>query len=161
TRGDPTNCPVSLLYDVRHAQAVRRFAAEADGNSTLNQSVATNGSTNSTAVIKQWILPTGNEFIQDPARRVVRPEGNPGDILTYVRPGFDDSSWPAVNLPHDWAITGPFTTRGGGGMGRLPSAGVGWYRKKLDIPANDAGKSISLDVDGAMSYTTVWLNGRM
>ena len=46
-------------------------------------------------------------------------------------------------------------------MGRLPSAGIGWYRKKLNIPAEDAGKSIFLDVDGAMSYSTVWLNGRI
>ncbi len=46
-------------------------------------------------------------------------------------------------------------------MGRLPTAGIGWYRKKLDIPAEDAGKSIFLDVDGAMSYATVWLNGQL
>ena len=46
-------------------------------------------------------------------------------------------------------------------MGRLPSPGVGWYRKKLDIPAADAGRSIFLDVDGAMSYATVWLNGQL
>jgi len=49
----------------------------------------------------------------------------------------------------------------GGGMGRLPSNGVAWYRKKLDIPASDAGKSIFLDVDGAMSYAIVWLNGKL
>ena len=45
-------------------------------------------------------------------------------------------------------------------MGRLPSAAVVWYRKHLDIPAADAGKSIFLDIDGAMSYSEVWLNGR-
>ncbi|HEU5396253.1 MAG TPA: beta-galactosidase GalB, partial [Verrucomicrobiae bacterium] len=45
--------------------------------------------------------------------------------------------------------------------GRLPAAGVGWYRKRLDIPASDAGKSIFLDVDGAMSYAVVWLNGQI
>ncbi len=33
--------------------------------------------------------------------------------------------------------------------------------KKLSIPASDAGKCIFLDVDGAMSYATVWLNGRL
>lgn len=49
----------------------------------------------------------------------------------------------------------------GGGMGRLPSPGVAWYRKKLDIPESDAGKSIFLDVDGAMSYAMVWLNGHL
>ena len=46
-------------------------------------------------------------------------------------------------------------------MGRLPSPGVSWYRKKLDIPASDADKCIYLDVDGAMSYAMVWLNGHL
>ncbi|NJD08941.1 MAG: DUF4982 domain-containing protein, partial [Gemmatimonadetes bacterium] len=56
----------------------------------------------------------------------------------------------------------PFITTGNvGGMGRLPSWGVGWYRRKLDITASDAGKSVFLDVDGAMSYAAVWLNGQL
>ena len=160
TKGDPTNLAVSLLYDVRRAQTVRRFAAEADGNSTLNQSL-TNETTNVTAVIKQWILPTGNEFIEDPSKRFARPEGNLGDGVEYVQSEFDDASWEKINLPHDWAIAGPFTHSGGGGMGRLPTAGIGWYRKSLGIPASDSGKSIFLDVDGAMSYATVWLNGQI
>ena len=160
TKGDPTSNPASLLYDVGRAQLVRRLPAEADGNPAMNQSVATNGSPNVTAVIKQWILPTGNDFIKDPSRKFVRPQGNPGNGVAYVQPDFDDSSWQKVNLPHDWAIAGPFTHSGGGGMGRLPTAGVGWYRKKLDIPATDSGKMIFLDVDGAMSYAAVWLNGQ-
>lgn len=49
----------------------------------------------------------------------------------------------------------------GGGMGRLPSPGVGWYRRKLEISGSDAGKSFFLDVEGAMSYATVWLNGSL
>ena len=96
-----------------------------------------------------------------PRGNLSRPEGNLGDGVAYVQPDFDDSAWQQINLPHDWAIEGPFIRSGGGGMGRLPSAGVGWYRKKLDIPAGDAGKSIFLDVDGAMSYATVWLNGQL
>ncbi|MGH7953446.1 MAG: beta-galactosidase GalB, partial [Limisphaerales bacterium] len=111
--------------------------------------------------IKRWILPTGNAFIKDPSRQFVRPVGNPGGNVAYVRPDFDDSSWQQINLPHDWAIAGPFTHSGGGGMGRLPTAGVGWYRKKLDIPAADSGKCIFLDMDGAMSYAMVWLNGQI
>ncbi|HUC86116.1 MAG TPA: hypothetical protein VL970_13050, partial [Candidatus Acidoferrales bacterium] len=37
TRGDPTNCTASLLYDVREQRQIRRLAeAEADGNSWSN-----------------------------------------------------------------------------------------------------------------------------
>jgi beta-galactosidase len=160
TKGDPTNNAVSLLYDERKSQTLRRFTQEADGNAALNQPV-TNETTNAAAFVKQWILPTGNNFIKDPSRKYSRPEGNLGDGVDYVRPSFDDSSWILINLPHDWAIEGPFTRSGGGGMGRLPTAGIGWYRKKLDISASDAGKSVFLDVDGAMSYATVWLNGQI
>jgi len=37
---------------------------------------------------------------------------------------------------------------------------VGWYRRHFTIPAADAEKRILLDVDGAMAYAAVWLNGR-
>jgi beta-galactosidase len=161
TKGDPTNCPVSLLYDKREQRQVRRFAvAENDGNASLASMTNAAGPTNiAVSVIKQWILPSGNNFIKDPTNSFLRPEGNPGDGVSYIQPDFDDTGWQEVNLPHDWAIAGPFTHSGGGGMGRLPTAGVGWYRKKLDIPATDAGRRLFLDVDGAMSYSEVWLNG--
>jgi beta-galactosidase len=45
-------------------------------------------------------------------------------------------------------------------MGRLPSQGVGWYRRKFEITSADKGKAVYLEVDGAMSYAIVWLNGR-
>jgi beta-galactosidase len=160
-KGDPTNNTVSLLYDVRRAEVIRRVGAEADGNAAANESAEADDTNQPTAVIKQWILPSGNDFIKDPARKFVRPEGNPGDGVAYVQPDFDDRSWQQINLPHDWAIEGPFTRSGGGSMGRLPTAGVGWYRKELNIPATDSGKEIFLDVDGAMSYATVWLNGKL
>ena len=111
--------------------------------------------------IRQWILPTGNSFVKDPARRFAAPAENFGETIPYVQAGFDDSSWRQLDLPHDWGIEGPFSSAGSGGTGRLPFYGVGWYRKKLMIPATDAGKSIFLDIDGAMSYATVWLNGHL
>jgi beta-galactosidase len=168
TLGDPTNNTVSLLYDVRQPHAIHRLAAaEADGNSNMGRAnagnmVSANDSTNlPPAIIKQWVLPTGNAFIKDATHRFARPAGNLGDGIAYVQPDFDDRSWQAVTLPHDWAIQGPFTQAGGGGMGRLPTAGIGWYRRKLDLPVGDAGKSIFLDVDGAMAYAVVWLNGQL
>jgi len=110
--------------------------------------------------VKSWILPIGNEFLKDPAKRTKPPTGNPGDGVACIAAEYDDSSWQKVNLPHDYAIEGPFTTAVSGSMGRLPSSGVVWYRKNLLVPAGDAGKSIFLDIDGAMSYSMVWLNGR-
>jgi len=158
-KGDPPSNVPSLLYDVRpQGPKASDVAKQADANATTDESVASN---HPTAVIKRWILPTGNDFIKDPARRFARPSGNPGDSVAYLQPDFDDSSWRQINLPHDWAIEGPFTSNGGGGMGRLPSSGVGWYRKRLSIPAQDVGKSFFLDVDGAMSYAAVWLNGQL
>ena len=117
------------------------------------------------STLKRWILPSANDFIKDSLQRYWRPPGNPGGDFPFVQAGFDDRDWQRVDLPHDWAIAGPFYTREhaivGGGMGRLPVQGVAWYRRKLDIPASDSGKSIYLDIDGAMSYAMVWLNGAL
>jgi beta-galactosidase len=156
-KGDPEGVNTEdLLYDVRPAQA----SASGERPAEFTEAAAALGAATH-PVLKPYILPTGNRFVEDPRRRATRPEGDPGGDLAFVQPEFDDSSWRAVNLPHDWAIEGPFSATGGGGMGRLPSPGVGWYRRKLDIPAADAGKSIFLDVDGAMSYAAVWLNGKL
>jgi len=149
-----------LIYDVRPDITDNNDNKVADSKPTEAVKVKT-----TQEVLKPWILPTGNHFIKDPQKRHIRPEGNPGSNFPFVKGNFDDSSWEKVNLPHDWAIKGPFqkgwNAEVGGGMGRLPSNGVAWYRKKLDIPASDAGKSIFLDVDGAMSYAMVWLNGKL
>jgi len=113
------------------------------------------------ANLKAWILPTGNPFLNNPARRSPAPAEQFTDAISYAQPDFDDSGWRALDLPHDWGIEGPFTSEGRGGTGRLPFYGIAWYRKKLAIPAADAGKSIFLDVDGAMSYAAVWINGQL
>jgi beta-galactosidase len=149
-----------LIYDVRPVVNENQDYKIADAKPTEAENVEAKQ-----MVLKPWILPTGNDFIKDPAKHYIRPEGNPGGDFPFVKNDFDDSSWENVNLPHDWAIKGPFyqgdNPEVGGGMGRLPIQGVAWYRKKLDIPKSDAGKSIFLDLDGAMSYAMVWLNGNL
>ena len=158
-KGDPADVDSrTLLYDPRpesrgEDQKARHAEAVADAEKVGSAAHR---------VLKPWILPTGNGFLKDPARRHVRPDGDPGSEVAYVDAAFDDTSWQAVTLPHDWAIAGPFNSGGvGGGMGRLPSPGIGWYRKKLEIPASDAGKSLFLDIDGAMAYAVVWVNGKL
>lgn len=150
----------SLIYDVRPMLGRQKDDGPADAKPTEAEAVVAGQ-----MVLKPWILPTANDFIRNPEKRHARPAGNPGSDFPFVQSDFDDSDWERVNLPHDWAIKGPFyqgwEVPVGGGMGRLPSPGVAWYRKKLNIPASDAGKSIFLDVDGAMSYAMVWLNGNL
>ncbi len=151
-RGDSPENPTNLLYDVRPAGGARGRRGGASEPAPAAEAAA--------SYAKAWILPTGNQFLKDPTSGPKRPEGNLGEGVAYAAAGFNDGSWQKVDLPHDYAVEGPFTTSGGGGMGRLPTAGIAWYRKSLDLPAGDAGKSIFLDVDGAMAYSEVWLNGQ-
>lgn len=72
---------------------------------------------------------------------------------------FDDSQWRLLDVPHDWAIEGPFRMELPGCTGKLPYEGIGWYRKTFDVPASDHGKKIFLDFDGAMSRSKVYING--
>ncbi|KAF2852734.1 glycoside hydrolase family 2 protein [Plenodomus tracheiphilus IPT5] len=112
-------------------------------------------------ILKPWILPAANDFLSEPMHeRPAKPA--PGANVSYVQSDFDDEAWEQISLPHDWAITGTFDAPAvDGGLGRLPINGVGWYRRSLTIDETvlTSGKSIFLDVDGAMAYATVWLNG--
>lgn len=72
---------------------------------------------------------------------------------------FDDSQWQVVNLPHDWAIQGPFQAELPNRTGKLPWPGIGWYRKSFSVPEEDNGKKVFIEFDGAMSGTNVWVNG--
>lgn len=82
-----------------------------------------------------------------------------GDPLDAANAGFDDAAWRKLSLPHDFGIEGPFKQEYDGETGKLPWWGVAWYRKRFVAPAGDAGRRIYLDIDGAMSNSTVWLNG--
>ena len=155
-----TGEPDNLIYDERPNISSRNDNVVAD-----TRAADTGRAASSENVLKSWILPTANDFVNDPAKQHQRPAGNPGSDFPFVQAGFHDNAWESVTLPHDWAARGPFykdpNPEVGGGMGRLPTQGVAWYRRKLPIPVTDKGKTIYLDVDGAMSYAMVWLNGKL
>ncbi len=109
--------------------------------------------------LKPYLLPCANDFIIF-GKKHQRPEGNPGASVAYVKPDFDDSGWRQLNLPHDWAIEGPFNIDYTGSTGKLPYWGIRWYRKTFESVESDAGKQIYLDIDGAMSYASIWCNGQ-
>jgi beta-galactosidase len=74
--------------------------------------------------------------------------------------GFADSSWRTVNVPHDWAIEGPFsqTAASSGRCGYVPS-GIGWYRKHFTLPQNLSGRRVFVEFDGVMENSDVYVNG--
>lgn len=149
-----------LIYDVRPEVEDFKDDKLADSKPTEAEFVVTDG-----LVLKPWILPSGNEFIKDASKHHQRPKGNPGGDFPFVQADFNDADWQSVELPHDWSISADFYTGWevpiGGGMGRLPSHGVAWYRRNVELSPADEGQSIYLDVDGAMAYAMVWLNGSL
>ena len=113
------------------------------------------------AKLKDWLLPTSAELTTNAALLAKKlPTVNPAENISFAQPDFNDSQWRLLNLPHDWGIEGPFDQAFPGETGKLPWWGVAWYRKHLDVPATDVGRKIFLDVDGAMSYASVWVNGQ-
>ncbi|MCG8699338.1 MAG: DUF4982 domain-containing protein [Bacteroidales bacterium] len=72
---------------------------------------------------------------------------------------FEDINWRNINLPHDWAIEGPFSKEYDTRTGGLPIYGTAWYRKHFTIDKLEEGKIITLEFDGVMSNAEVFLNG--
>ncbi len=73
---------------------------------------------------------------------------------------YDDASWRKLDLPHDWAIEGPFDPQYDCRTGGLPVHGTGWYRKHFRLPTSAEGKVVRIEFEGAMYDAHVWVNGR-
>jgi beta-galactosidase len=111
--------------------------------------------------VKAQVGETGNFLKRTATAGAARPAGaDVGAGVSYIRPDFDDSAWRKLDLPHDWGIEGPFLQDLPGETGKRPWPGVGWYRKHFRVDAADSGRRLFLDIDGAMAYAMVWVNGR-
>lgn len=77
-------------------------------------------------------------------------------------PGFDDSAWQSVTVPHDWSIynnfnaDSPATYEGG-----YLNGGDAWYRCKFTIADAMLSDQTLLYFDGVYMEATVYLNGRL
>lgn len=89
-------------------------------------------------------------------------------------PGYDDSNWRTVRIPHDWGIEGDFDRENDisesiiiedgmkkaktqtGRTGALPFLGSGIYRKWINIEKAD---KVFLELDGVMWHSAVYING--
>ncbi|HZM01379.1 MAG TPA: beta-galactosidase GalB [Candidatus Saccharimonadales bacterium] len=111
--------------------------------------------------IKNWVLPTGKEFTTNQELLAKEPPADGSSLPrpSFAVPDFDDSQWRHLDLPHDWGVEGPFKQEYPGETGKLPWWGVAWYRKHLKLGPADRDRRIFLDIDGAMAYAMVWVNG--
>ncbi|MEU0882261.1 glycoside hydrolase family 2 TIM barrel-domain containing protein [Lentzea sp. NPDC005914] len=75
-------------------------------------------------------------------------------------PGYDDSAWRRLDLPHDWSIELDPTAQAAAGEGYY-QAGLGWYRKTFTLPSTTKGKQISLEFDGVYMDSHVYVNGKL
>lgn len=73
---------------------------------------------------------------------------------------YDDSDWRRLNLPHDWAVEGPFDPKANVSQGYRPR-GIGWYRRYLKVDPVDRGKHFELQFDAIATHATVWVNGNV
>ena len=79
----------------------------------------------------------------------------------FVAVDLDDSSWRKVEVPHDWAIEGPFDANSkDGDTGKLPWRGVGIYRRRFVVSEREAASTVALDFDGVMARPKVYVNGQ-
>lgn len=82
-----------------------------------------------------------------------------GDAPAAMQPGFDDSAWRPVTVPHDWSMDEPFSPGYGSGNG-YAAGGVGWYRLALPAAVQPGGtRRWAVEFDGVMDHAEVWLNG--
>ncbi|MEV7242566.1 glycoside hydrolase family 2 TIM barrel-domain containing protein [Streptomyces sp. NPDC093248] len=86
--------------------------------------------------------------------------GESGSHAGAAEPGYDDSGWRQVAVPHDWSIEQTPTTEHGttSGTGFFPG-GLGWYRLSFTLPPAYASRRISVEFDGVYMDSSVYCNG--
>jgi hypothetical protein len=84
----------------------------------------------------------------------------------YESPGFNDSRWPAISLPHTWnsyETTGelhPFARSPGETGETYWWTGWGWYRKHFSIKSDLSDHEVFIEFKGVQKYCKIWINGR-
>jgi len=91
-----------------------------------------------------------------------------GAYGTAIDPGFKDSSWRTLQLPHDWVVELPFAHLENGDVeshgykpvgGFFPETSIGWYRKHFNVSAADSGTRFQIQFDGIFRNANIWVNG--
>jgi len=84
----------------------------------------------------------------------------------YEAPGYDDSKWPVISIPHTWMTyetTGdnhPFIMNTSEDENPYWWTGWGWYRKHFVINKGLNGRKVFIEFEGVQKYCKIWINGK-
>ena len=81
-----------------------------------------------------------------------------GNAEGAAAPDYDDGQWRVLDLPHDWALEGPFDPNENVSEA-YRKRGVSWYRRYVRLDPADHGRALELQFDGISTHCTVWVNG--
>ena len=139
----------------RSAQASDRPAAARAA--IRGQGVA--GATEPDPAVRSYDFDQDWKFVLVNANGITDPTGA---YANAYQPGFDDSGWRVLDLPHDWSIelTPVDNANTVSGNGFFPG-GLGWYRKTFTLPSSMTGKRISVEFDGVYMNSYVYVNGEL
>ena len=80
------------------------------------------------------------------------------DDSTAMKPGYDDSRWRQLTLPHDWSVESAPSQELASCTGYLPG-GIGWYRKTFRV--DDDAARYYIYFEGVYNRSDVYLNGHL
>ena len=80
------------------------------------------------------------------------------DDSTATKPGYDDSRWRQLTLPHDWSVESAPSQELASCTGYLPG-GIGWYRKTFRV--DDDAARYYIYFEGVYNRSDVYLNGHL
>jgi beta-galactosidase len=83
------------------------------------------------------------------------------DVTGAENPGFNDSAWTTVSLPHTYNDADSYTvliSHSGGDHGAW--SGITWYRKHFKLPAGAKGGKVFLEFEGMKQAGHFWVNGK-
>lgn len=101
--------------------------------------------------LKESQDPVGRERLAQALRnydaRADRLLVEPGEVAAdWAKPDFDDSGWTSIEQPGDWRTL-------------EPANGLGWMRRAVDVPAELAGKDLTLRLARVDDFDVTFFNG--
>lgn len=78
-----------------------------------------------------------------------------GDPPGAETPGFDDSAWKVLSVPHNWEDYQGYRQKSHGNL-----HGTAWYRRTFNADSTQKDRRVFVGFEGVGSYAQVWVNGQ-